>query len=143
MTLQELFSIANAGAGITWLGLMFAPLRFDAPRKAGIVVAIALALVYAALIAAFITQGKGGFDSLANVGKLFEHPGLLLAGWVHYLAFDLLIGVWQREQARALGFSLWLLAPVLFLTFMLGPAGWLAFLAVRQVRSRPAAAAAP
>lgn len=139
MSLASLFSITNAVAAVAWLVLMVAPLGRDGPRRFAIGVAVLLGLVYAALIGAFITQGNGGFDSLDSVARLFEHRGLLLAGWVHYLAFDLLVGTWQREQARALGFSRWLLAPLLSLTFMFGPIGWLAFLAVRRLRAAPAA----
>jgi hypothetical protein len=93
-------------------------------------------MLYAGLIGAFWTSGEGDFGSLAGVAKLFEHPGLLLAGWVHYLAFDLLVGVWEREETQRIGLSRWLLAPCLALTFMLGPLGWLAFMAVRSFRLR-------
>ena len=36
----------------------------------------------------------GGFGSLAGVARLFTVEGLLLAGWIHYLAFDLFVGSW-------------------------------------------------
>jgi len=51
---------------------------------------------------------------------------------VHYLAFDLLVGTWEREEAARLGMSRWALLPCLFLTFLFGPIGWLAFLGVRH-----------
>jgi len=50
---------------------------------------------------------------------------LLLAGWVHYLAFDLFIGSWEVEDAAANGIPHWLLLPCLFLTLMVGPVGLL------------------
>ena len=59
---------------------------------------------------------------------------MLLAGWVHYLAFDLLVGTWEREEAAAIGLSRWLLLPCLGLTLMFGPVGWLLFMAMRFVR---------
>jgi len=31
------------------------------------------------------------------VAQLFENRWLLLAGWVHYLAFDLFIGAWETR----------------------------------------------
>ena len=40
-----------------------------------------------------------GFDSLAAVDQFFENRYLLLAGWVHYLAFDLFVGVWEVREA--------------------------------------------
>ena len=45
--------------------------------------------------------GPGGFGSLAEVRQLFERPGLLAAGWLHYLAFDLFVGTWIARDAGA------------------------------------------
>lgn len=143
MAPHELFAIANPVAAAAWAVLMLAPLRFEWPGRLGVAVALLMSMIYSALIGAYITQGQGDFSSLAGVARLFEHPGLLLAGWVHYLAFDLLVGVWERSEARRIGLSQWLLAPLLFLTFMFGPIGWLLFMAVRHVRraALPAGAA--
>ena len=57
--------------------------------------------------------------------------GLLLAGWVHYLAFDLFVGSWEVEDARARGVSHWLVLPCLLCTFLAGPAGLGLYLLVR------------
>jgi hypothetical protein len=143
MSPHELFAIANPVAAAAWAVLILAPLRLAWPGRLGVAVALLMAMTYSALIGAFITQGQGDFSSLAGVARLFEHPGLLLAGWVHYLAFDLLVGVWERTEARRIGLSQWLLAPLLLLTFMFGPIGWLLFMAVRHVRrAAPPAGAA-
>jgi hypothetical protein len=144
MNPDSLFSLANSVAAVAWLVLILAPDRWRLPRLAAGGTALALAILYAALIAVFWSSGEGGFGSLSGVAGLFEQRGLLLAGWVHYLAFDLLIGLWEREEAARIGLSRWLLLPCLFLTFMFGPIGWLLFLAVRRyhVRSGVAAAAA-
>jgi hypothetical protein len=56
---------------------------------------------------------------------------------VHYLAFDLFVGGWEVRDAVARGVSRWLVAPCLLLTFIFGPAGWLAYYAVRA-GARPA-----
>jgi hypothetical protein len=77
--------------------------------------------------------------SLAEVSKLFDVPGLVLAGWLHYLAFDLFVGAWIAERAAADGLPRWALLPMLALTFLFGPAGLLAHEVVRAVR-RPALA---
>ena len=143
MSPHELFAVANPVAAAAWVVLILAPLRLEWPGRLGVAVALLMAMSYSALIGAYITQGQGDFSSLAGVARLFEHPGLLLAGWVHYLAFDLLVGVWERAEARRIGLSQWLLAPLLFLTFMFGPIGWLLFTAVRHVRRAAQLAGAP
>jgi hypothetical protein len=110
-------------------------------RLAGTIAPVMLAASYSVLAAVFIGRGPGDFTSLAGVSALFANPWLLLAGWIHYLAFDLLTGVWDVRDAARRGVPHWLVVPCLVLTFLLGPAGWLLYQAVR--RSRPAPAAAP
>lgn len=121
-----------------WLALAALPLRLALPRRLAVTLGVGIAMLYAALIGVFVTQGQGGFGSLAEVSQLFEHRGLLLAGWVHYLAFDLLVGAWEREEARRIGMPHGLLLPCLALTFLFGPAGWLLFMGLRGFHLRPA-----
>ncbi len=72
-------------------------------------------------------ESRGGFSSLAAVAQLFDNRWLLLAGWVHYLAFDLLTGAWETRDAIARRVPRLLLAPCLVVTFMLGPIGLLGY----------------
>jgi hypothetical protein len=81
-------------------------------------------------------RSDGGFESLEPVARLFANRWLLLAGWVHYLAFDLFVGSWEVRDARSHNIPHWLVLPCLFLTFLFGPAGWLLYMAVRAVRGR-------
>jgi hypothetical protein len=60
---------------------------------------------------------------------------LLLAGWVHYLAFDLFIGSWQVRDSQQRGIGHLFVIPCLVLTFLFGPAGLLCYLALRTVKS--------
>lgn len=61
-----------------------------------------------------------------------------VAGWVHFLAFDLFVGTWIAERSAQLGLSHGGVVPLLLMTFMLGPLGLLAFVLMRALR-RPAA----
>ena len=135
MELETVFGLASQLAMLGWLVLAATPYRFAVAKTIAVGVGLVLAAVYAALIGSFWGQGEGGFGSLADVQALFARPGLLLGGWIHYLAFDLLVGTWEREQAASIGLSRWLLVPCLFMTFMLGPVGWLLFMAMRYVRT--------
>lgn len=140
LSLETLFSLSGTAAMVGWLGLVLVPLRMRFPRLVAVGIALAIAMLYAALIGVYWAQAQGGFGSLAQVAQLFQTPGLLLAGWVHYLAFDLLLGTWQREEARRIGLPQLLLVPCLLLTFLFGPLGWLVFMALRLTRLRSAAA---
>ena len=89
------------------------------------------ALVYVTLIAMRFGRTRGGFDSLVGVAALFQDPWILLAGWVHYLAFDLLVGVWEVRDAESHGVTRGRLMICLVLTFLFGPAGWLLYRVLR------------
>ena len=93
---------------------------------------MSLASLYLGLIALHWGDASGSFSSLSGVAELFSNRWLLLAGWTHYLAFDLFVGTWETRDAIARGVSRWLLAPCLVLTFLFGPIGWLAYQIVRQ-----------
>lgn len=143
MTAEQLFSIANTVALLSWLALVLAPRVHVIPQViTGLIVPLVFALAYVALLGAN-WGGPGGFSSLADVALLFSQPALLLAGWIHYLAFDLLVGTWETEDARTHGVPHLLVVPCLFLTFMFGPAGWLLYQVVRRAAGRTTHAGQP
>ena len=91
---------------------------------------------YSYLIARYFFSAEGGFDTLAKVQQLFTYPGAALAGWVHYLAFDLFIGGLIAKQADEIGLSRLIQAPILLLTFMFGPFGYLVFSITKSAMQR-------
>lgn len=52
---------------------------------------------------------------------------------MHYLAFDLFIGGVVAKQADEVGLSRLIQAPILLLTFMFGPFGYLLFMVIKPV----------
>ena len=140
MNADVLFTITNATAAMSWLLLVLLPgRRWVTGIVTGRIVPMLLATAYAGIIAGRLGQAEGSFATLSGVALLFSDRWLLLAGWVHYLAFDLLIGTWEARDAVERGTPHVLLVPCLFLTFMLGPAGWLLYLSLRAMRARAAA----
>jgi hypothetical protein len=147
---EALFQAGSGLAALGWLALALSPAgaRWTplARRFAGRWIPLLLAVGYVALFARH-GMGEGGYGSLAEVQRLLAVPGLLTAGWLHYLAFDLFVGAWISERAAALGLPHWVLLPLLALTFLFGPAGLLAWAALRAAlggwhRRRPATAPA-
>lgn len=133
------FQLGNALALLGWLALaVSAPKRSWTPRVwqlTGMTIPLVFALGYVSMLIGH--WGPGGFGSLAEVRQLFDRPGLLAAGWLHYLAFDLFMGTWIARRAGELGIAHVVVLPVLVLTFLFGPAGLLAFAALRLlVRGR-------
>ena len=101
-----------------------------------------LSLGYVGLVIVPSSGSGGGFGTLADVMELFSYEQAALAAWVHFLAFDLIVGAWICRTARSEKISFWLVAPCLPLTFLFGPAGFLVFSVARGI-SRPKAAWAP
>lgn len=134
MTPEGVFSMASTTALVAWVLLAVRPRAAWVQLVTARVVPIAFALVYVVIIALRFGRGDGGFGSLAEVSALFQDPWTLLAGWIHYLAFDLLTGVWETRDAARRGVPHWMVVPCLFLTFMFGPAGWLLYMGVRNLR---------
>ena len=137
MSPEQLFTIANAIAALGWLMLAILPRqRWVTESVTGKAVPALFALLYILIIVTVFGSAEGSFATLDGVASLFTNRWLLLAGWVHYLAFDLLIGTWEARDARDRGVPHLLLIPCLFLTFMFGPAGWLLYMGLRTLRPR-------
>jgi hypothetical protein len=135
MTPDSLFQLSSPLAIAAWAVLALSPF---APKAADLIAGLAvpalLSIAYAALILGYWSGAPGGFDSLPNVMALFTSPEIALAGWLHYLAFDLFVGAWEVRTARREGIPHLLVLPCLVLTFLFGPAGLLLFLALRAAR---------
>jgi len=131
MTPDALFQIANPLAFLGWIALLgypFAPKMVEA--FSGYIIPGILSLMYLTLILVHWSSAEGGFDTLANVMLLFKDPGTALAGWTHFLAFDLFLGMWAAKTARAEGIRHVFMIPSLTLTFLFGPIGFLLTLAL-------------
>jgi hypothetical protein len=135
MTPDRIFSIVNAIALLSWVLLALLPRqRWVTKTLTGTLVPALLATVYTAIIAATWHGSPGGFSTLPAVATLFSNRWLLLAGWTHYLAFDLLVGNWEVRDARERGIPHALVLPCLILTFLFGPAGWMSYIVLRAAR---------
>ena len=138
MTPTAVFSIASMITMPMWILMIFLSkwkvTRFLIDFK---VIPLALAFIYAIYIfQAIQIGGMMDFGSLKSVMALFTEENAVLAGWVHYLAFDLLIGMWMLDQNKELKINQLLIAPCLFLTFMLGPIGFLLFIIIKTVKQK-------
>ena len=138
---DKIFSQCSAIALIGWAGLVFTP-RWVIARDwvAPVIAPLLIAILYAWLMISNSPPDGGGFGSLSSVMILFSDPNLLLAGWIHYLAFDLFVGAWEVRDAQRTGIHHLLVVPCLFATLMAGPAGlafyWLLRLFVLQTKKR-------
>src|SRR5437763_15073719 len=144
MTPNVLFSIVNDVSLIAWILLAVLPKqRWVAGVLAAFVVPAFFAVAYVVIVVAQFGSSSGGFTSLPAVATLFSNPWLLLAGWIHYLAFDLFIGAWQVRDSTKHRVPHIFVIPCLLLTFLFGPAGLLLYFVIRTLRGMSPKTAQP
>lgn len=142
MTADTAFQIVNNLALVPWLLLV----GFRSSRATQLLVRSGafpalFSLVYVVCLAISFSdpQARGGsFFSLEGVRALFRSDWGLLAGWVHYIVFDLLAGVQVDKMME--GRNRLLRLGTLILTLMLGPAGWLVARALSAKDRKPSPA---
>jgi hypothetical protein len=144
--METIFSLSNVLVVPFWLLMIVLPhWRWTHRIMQSPLVSVAPALLYAALVlpqtgSLLLALAR---PTLGGVAALLGTPAGAAIGWAHFLAFDLFVGRWAYLDSRERAISAWLMAPVLFLVLMLGPIGFLLYLAVRTfyqpwvVRSAP------
>jgi len=150
---QAFFTATNLIAVAGWAGLLLLP-RKPVPLTLVFYLGAGLLCACYALILALLVTGAvdpapvaGGAPadladySIAGIRALFQSDGGIVLGWTHYLALDLFTGLWIARDADAKGFGRLIQAPFLLATFLVGPAGLLGWLIVREKRARQAARA--
>lgn len=132
MDAQQSFQVLNLLALIFWIILI----GFHGSKIYRLLISSGIAfiifgLVYLVLLVTNFSFDFSSFSSLDGLSTMYGNPWLILLGWVHYLAFDLLAGVWIMNDSQKAGISKgWVILPLIF-TFMTGPFGLLAYLIIK------------
>lgn len=144
MSWDGVFGAANMLALVAWAGLILLP------RKP-LILALALylgvgilCLTYAVSLIGIVSgvlnpvgpEVALDFGSIESIRAVFGSDGGIVIGWVHYLAFDLFVGIWIARDADAKDFSRWLQAPILLATLFAGPLGLGIWLLIREPAAR-------
>lgn len=137
MSADTIFGLCNNIALAGWIILIFCPFWFNADKFVLGVIITLLAIAYVWLLTQWFSfSAISKFGSLNGVMELFQDRLLVTAGWIHYLAFDLLAGIFIKRNSVKHGISHWLIIPCLLLTFMFGPTGLLLYLLIRWVATK-------
>lgn len=153
MTWDHVFSAVNIWAMLWWAVLIVLP---RTPfRERAVLIAGAGLLCLAYVLTIILTAGEfvdpkpvegagqQSFQSITGVRAIFASDGGVVIGWLHYLAFDLFVGLWIAKDADARSVRRIAQAPILLLTFLLGPAGLLTWLLTRTFLGNRAAEVQP
>ncbi len=137
MDSNTIFSLANSLALACWILLIIAPFWKFTSKIIFSIAILLLALLYTVIIFfTFDPDSFASFNSLDGLKSLFTDENAILAGWVHYLAFDLMAGLYIASNAKHHNISRWWLIPCFLFTFMLGPFGLLLYVLVRTIRTK-------
>jgi hypothetical protein len=71
--------------------------------------------------------------SLGSLQSAMAEGGAATLVWTHIIAFDLFVGRWMYLESRRSELHPLVMAPVLLVTIMFAPIGFLVFLAVRRI----------
>ncbi|RJG38608.1 ABA4-like family protein [Motilimonas pumila] len=133
MTPDTVFQMASSLALLAWLCLGVGTFQTQYQNAwltvGGRLLPICLSIMYLGMIIRYWhSVPDGGFTSLEQVARLFSESGNLAAGWLHFLAFDLLIGRWMIDKVQTNNARKWPLLVCLPFTFWFGPVGLLLYL---------------
>lgn len=133
MTADAIFQYATMLAAFGWLMmLVLTPLGFRTEKVITGIIIFSLSLTYAFMfVIGFEPSDFMKFSSLEGIMSLLGNKNAITAGWIHYLAFDLMTGNWIVCNARKLKIKFPYIIPSLLLTFMAGPLGFLIYIFTR------------
>ena len=102
------------------------------------VIVVLLGLLYSYFNFGHINDGGGptSFMTFEGVQKVFGNPWLINAGWAHIMAFDLVIGIWIKNNAAKNGIHYGIVVPILLITKMLAPLGFVLYQLVRWIKTK-------
>ncbi len=135
MPLEILFKGANFAVLPFWLLLLVAP-RWRGTQLLvhGPAVVLLLTPIYAYMLFGYGPSPQNvDMTTLYGVMSAFTAPHIVVAGWIHYLIFDLFIGAWETRDALRLHIPQLFVIPCLLATLVVGPVGLLLYLIVRFI----------
>jgi len=137
MSNQLMFNIANAFAVLGWLLLIILPgWKWTGRIVMGFIIVLLASMYVYTIAITFDPSVMESFSRLGGVMALFTNETAVLAGWIHYLAFDLMVGMFIVSNAAKNNIKHWITIPALLGSFMFGPAGLLLYLIIRWIKTR-------
>lgn len=130
---------------ISWALLAFVP-RWKWTPSLSLVVPLLVCVVYTSGMIRMMMENNAEKEdvdlfSYHGVVTAFKDPNIVFIGWIHYIAFDCIIGRMIVMDSVNLGASLTFhvlaMFPCLFLTLMLGPIGFLLYAILRRIFLSP------
>lgn len=135
MSPDVIYILVNTLALVAWIALSVAPYNAQVQKWVLGGVVVILAGLYAILfVGSFDVAMMNELATLDGLMALFSNKQAVVLGWTHYLAFDLVAGIYIVRNAQTQEISSKAILPFLWLTFMAGPLGWLTYVVFRVLK---------
>lgn len=135
-----MYLVLNYGVMPFWALLFFMPhAKLTELLVHSVLPPLVLGVTYAWLLATAITGAMpegAGFATLPALMKTFSTETAVVAGWAHYLVFDMFVGSWEARDAQRVGLHHLLVLPCLVMTFLVGPIGLVMYLMLRGLSGK-------
>lgn len=139
MTATDIWPLVNPTIMPAWALLMLAP-RWKHTKTITILLPLLHALLYTLVGLSLLTrdnQDEVDFLKLDDIIRAFQDPNVVFFGWIHYLVHDVLVArmiVLESERRGAsMTFHFVVMIPVLCLTLMFSPSGFLLYQLIQAV----------
>jgi len=119
-----------------WLGIILFPKHRYSRYLVISVVLIICSLYTLGFITKVRQDGFPDFSSKTAVVALFKDPEWVFIGWIHFLVFDLLIGLWVSNDALITKVPQLVVGICLAITLWAGPMGLGVYLIIRTLISK-------
>jgi len=134
---------------ISWMIFIFLP-RWKWTPSVTLIIPILICMMYTSGMIFYIsdtTNQDTDLFTFEGIVNAFQNPNLVFIGWIHYLAFDCLVGrmilldsirlTMTTTTLTTIGFHILVVIPSLFFTLMLGPIGFLLYMTARIILWNP------
>lgn len=131
------FDFCNSLALLAWALMLFTPRwKYTEVLVLRLVFPVLFAMAYVVILPFVLDLNLLDLTKLENLKMAFAREEVLLLGWIHYLAFDLLVGCWIFQKSFQYGLPAWLRIVALLATFTMGPVGFLFFVLLIRFRTK-------
>ena len=137
MSPDVIYLSANTLALVAWIALSVAPYNAQVQKWVLGGVVLILAGLYAILfVGSFDGAMMSELATLDGLMGLFSNKQAVVLGWTHYLAFDLVAGIYIVRNAQTHEISSRAILPFLWFTFIAGPLGWFMYVVFRVLKTK-------
>ena len=139
-THNQILRAVNLGSLPAWFSMVLLP-RWRHTKTITLAVAVAYALLYATLACVLFSESVLSLDfktltTAEGVTKVFSDSTAVLAGWAHFIVFDLFTARFFLQDSARVGIPHLAVVPCILGCMFFGPVGLLTYLLVKKIFNR-------